>query len=72
MRSLSSLLRLTRLSGGLPLEGKHGGGGLQQSGRSGLASANYQQLPISKRGMATGQRLVVSIEGKEEVGFLQS
>ena len=71
MRSLSSLLRLTRLSGGLPLEGKHGGG-LQQSGRSGLASANYQRLPISKRGMATGQRLVVSIEGKEEVGFLQS
>ena len=52
-------------------EGKHGGG-LQQSGRSGLVSANYQRLPIPKRGMATGQRLVVSIEGKEEVGFLQS
>ena len=35
-------------------------------------AANYQQLQISRRGMATGQRLVVSIEGKQEVGLAES
>ena len=37
-----------------------------------MAAENYQQLQISRRGMATGQRLVVSIEGKQEVGLAES
>merc|ERR1712032_1761450 len=62
MRGLASLLRLRRLSC-LPLERKHGGC-LQPTKMAALA--NSQLLQISRRGMATGQRLVVSIDGKEE------
>ena len=69
MRSLFSLLRRSRLSCP-PLEAT---GWLPPSRKATLAPAPHSsQLQISRRGVATGQRLVLSIEGKEEVGLVQT